>query len=103
MKTNHVYQKSASAGGGLGADAPSEWEYVLDDFLELGRFLTDEERILLLGELRASQIGVDSIDIHTAFSIDGRLVVLMASPQIHECWLYYPKAGKIEKYPLKEK
>ena len=79
------------------------WDYVLDDFLELTCPLTEAERDVLLEALRASRIRTESIDIHSTFSVDGRLVIVLEGPKAHECWLYYPKAGKIEKYPLKEK
>ena len=79
------------------------WDYVLDDFLELACPLTEEERDLLLGELRTSKIRAESIDVHATFSVDGRLVIVLDGMRAYECWLYYPKAGKIEKYPLKGK
>ncbi len=80
----------------------SEWEYVLKDFLEMGSSLNPEECLCLVEELRRQSICADSIDVHSTFSIDGKLVVVVEDTNTVECWLYYPKERRILKRALKK-
>ena len=80
----------------------SHWEYVVNDFLETGCLLTEERRELLLRELRVEDLIIDSVEVHPAFAISRRLVVVVDGTTIQECWLYYPRMKKIEKYVLKK-
>ena len=81
-----------------------DWEYVLDDLLEMSCLLSSHQRRLLIDELRDQKITTQSVDVPPAFSIEGRVVVVLeGGGKASECWLYYPKDGKIEKHKLNGK
>lgn len=80
----------------------SHWEYVVNDFLETGCLLPDERREMLLRELRIEDLMIDSVEVHPAFAISRRLVAIVDGTAIRECWLYYPRLKRIEKYVLKK-
>ena len=83
--------------------AISYWEYVVDDFLEIGCYLTEEKRQLLLEELRLQGCAAEAIEMRPSFSIDNRLIVIIEDSRMEECWLYYPNHQKIERYLFKKK
>ena len=80
----------------------SVWEDLVNDFLEIGCFLTEESREFLLQELRCLKMRGDWISVHPTFSIGGRVIVVCDEKQINECWFYDPKGRKIEKIKIEE-
>ena len=75
-----------------------EWEYILDDLLEMSCSLGAEERLLLLDALRVQICPNDTVNVHPAFSIGRQSVLVVEEGKIEECWIYYPKGKRIEKY-----
>lgn len=79
----------------------SPWEYLVRDFLDIACKLDEESQLLLVEELRLENGSKKSLDIHSTFSIGGRLISVLKNQNPNECWLYYPEKQKIEKYKLK--
>lgn len=69
---------------------------IIQDFLEMTCKLAEKERTYLVRELAQESVSSDAIEIHAAFSIGGRIIVV-GNAQASECWLYAPKARKILK------
>lgn len=77
------------------------WEDLVNDFLEMACFLTEEERARLLGELLADGTKADAIHVHPGFSIDGRLVIVCeGADDLREFWIYEPREKKIRKQKI---
>ncbi len=76
----------------------SGWEYIVDDFMEMACFLSEEKRLFLIEEMRLSRKISDAMEVHPSFTMDKNLVVVIDGPKVEECWLYYPQQKKIEKY-----
>ena len=71
------------------------WEDLVDDFLETGCRLSDEERALLLNQLRSQGVMAHAIHAYPSFTIGKKTIVVCDSGHSDECWLYYPKEKKI--------
>ena len=80
-----------------------DWEYVLNDLLEMSCFLNPGQRLALMDELRKEETPPEVIDIHPAFSIGKRLIAVVEGDSISECWIYYPRNKRITKCRAAEK
>ena len=69
---------------------------IVQDFLEMSCKLAEKERAYLVNELVQEPVSSEAIQIHPAFSIDGRIIVV-GNGHASECWLYAPKVKKILK------
>ena len=69
---------------------------IIQDFLEVTCKLAETEQTYLVKELAQGAVSSEAIEVHPAFSVDGRIIVVGNTPAL-ECWLYSPKAGKIFK------
>lgn len=78
-----------------------EGERIVDDFLEIGCLLDIEKRRFLIRELDFKSHEIDSIDVHPCFTMSGRLICIVESSALAECWLYYPSQMKIIKRYLR--
>ena len=78
------------------------WKDIVDDYLEMGCSLGGPERKLLIEKLNSQGVLADSITKHFAFSVAGRLVVLVRGNDTIECWFYNPKTRRVDKYRLKK-
>ncbi len=85
-----------ATGGGL-------WQYLVDDFLEIGCSLSEDQRRFLIEELSLEECLADSLEVYPSFLIDKKLVAVMNLGCIEDCWLYDAEQRRIEKYPLKRK
>ena len=84
----------------------SPWEYVVKDFLDITASLKEDNQDYLVTQLQTCQNKKEQeVGDHAAFSIGGRLVTVVedAQSELEECWLYYPKKQRIEKFKLKRK
>lgn len=79
------------------------WKDIVDDYLDTGCTLKSPERKILIEKLNSQGVLGDSITEHSAFSIDGRLVVLIRGNGTRECWIYDPNTRQVDKYQLKKK
>ncbi len=75
-----------------------DWEYILEDALEVSCFLSRAERFLLMEELRRQGTQASTIEIHPAFSFAKRALLVLQGQAIEECWVYNPKEKRIVKY-----
>ena len=73
------------------------WEDLINDFLEMACFLSQEERSYLVRKLAKEAIHADEIFTLPTFSIEKRLISICENVSPEECWLYFPKEKKIEK------
>ncbi len=69
---------------------------IIRDFLEIACRLAESERAYLMRELEQTPASSEGIEVHPAFSVDKKIIVVGNTPAL-ECWLYSPKAGKIMK------
>ena len=69
---------------------------IIQDFLEVTCKLAEKDQIYLVKELGQDHAASEAIEIHPAFSIDGRIIVV-GNGHASECWLYAPKVKKILK------
>ncbi len=69
---------------------------IIHDFLELSCKLAAEERAYLVHELAQEPVSSDAIEIHSAFSFGGKIIIV-GNAEASECWLYSPKLCKILK------
>ena len=69
---------------------------IIQDFLEISCRLPEKERHFLLHELAKKSFSSEVIEIHPAFSVENRLIVV-GNTAAAECWLYTPKVRKILK------
>ena len=80
------------------APAPEVWEDLVRDFLELDCLLSEDERNLLVEELRHEGVQASAIQVHPSFAVDGRVIVICEGmPAARACWLYHPKTRTLEK------
>ena len=69
---------------------------IIQDFLEMNCKLAEKDRAYLVRELSQESLTSEAIEVHPAFSVDGKIIVVKNSPAM-ECWVYAPKARKITK------
>ncbi len=72
---------------------------IIQDFLEVACKLAEKEQDYLVKELAQEPPLAEAIEIHPAFSVDGKIIVVGNTPA-SECWLYTPKGKKILKNKL---
>lgn len=77
------------------------WEYLVRDFFELECRLSEKDYLLPLLELRREGVAQEHVEPHPAFSIDGRLIVILRHPKARQCWFYDPAMKKLIKRFLK--
>lgn len=75
-------------------------EDIVNDFLETGCELGKFERFFLMKRLGLKTQMVESINIHSAFTINRRLICVLKTQPASECWLYYPAQLKLATYVL---
>ena len=69
---------------------------IIQDFLEITCRLPEKERLYLLHELAKKSFSAEVIEIHPAFSVENKIIVV-GNITADECWLYVPKTQKILK------
>ena len=75
------------------------WEYLVNDFLELGCYLGDRrKRHYLLENLRRYKPSAQAIREHPCFSIGKKLIVICSEYHPKEYWVYFPQKIKILKW-----
>ncbi|HXV27353.1 MAG TPA: hypothetical protein VD913_00150 [bacterium] len=79
------------------------WQYLVDDFLDIGCSLKDDERRFLINELSLEEETADSLEVYPSFLLGKKLVVVMNLNGVDDCWLYDAGQKRIEKYPLNRK
>jgi len=77
------------------------WQYLVDDLLEIGCSLREDQRRFLIDELSLEEETADSVDIYPSFLLGKKLVVVMNLIGVEGCWLYDASQKRIEKYPFK--
>ena len=71
---------------------------IIQDFLEMNCKMPEKERSYLVRELGHEPFASEAIEVHPAFSVDGKIVVVKNTPApAMECWIYAPRAKKIRK------
>ncbi|MBI3314049.1 MAG: hypothetical protein HYZ83_07420 [Candidatus Omnitrophica bacterium] len=80
----------------------SEWEYVLEDLLEMGTQLKKHERQFLLEALRSEDTSKEAIEVHPAFSVGKQMVIILekSAAGTEECWIFSQAEKKIRKIRL---
>lgn len=73
------------------------WEDLINDFLEVACRLNSEERELAISTLKREKISAEHLEVHPAFSIDGRVMVVLKPGNLKECLFYFLEERKIEK------
>ena len=80
------------------------WEYIVDDFLELGCCLRDHhKRNYLLNKLRKNHPQEKSIREHRCFSLGNKLIIICQELSPRECWVYIPGKAQILKWKVNGK
>ena len=74
---------------------------IIQDFLEMTCRLAAAERAYLVAALVQGPVSAEAIQIHPAFSVDKRMIVV-GNTDASECWLYAPETGKILKSKWQE-
>ncbi len=107
MKTNQLVPIPSSTRGEFPLTSPGKgvnvWRYLVDDFLELGCSLSEDQKQFLIDELSFEDCSAESLEVYPSFFIDGKLVVVMNLGSVEDCWLYDAVQKRIEKYPFKRK
>ena len=73
---------------------------LIQDFLEVACRLDQEHRLTVLEALKEEDILSEHLEVHPAFSIDGRVVVIVDTETIRECFYYFPARKKVERQRL---
>lgn len=74
------------------------WEDLVVDFLELACFMTEEQQDYLIHQLSLLNLQAESIEVHPCFSVQGKLVVVCEEIPVQECWVYFSRKKKIQKW-----
>ena len=76
------------------------WEDIVEDFLEVACRMSTDQREVALEALRKQGLSLDHLEVHPAFSLEGRLMVVLRGIDVRHCSLYFVDKGKIEMMPL---
>lgn len=76
------------------------WEDLVEDFLEVACRINQAQRITALEHLRLDGITAEHLEVHPAFSIQGRLMVVVRGAEISKCILYFVRNGRFETMSL---
>lgn len=76
------------------------WEDLVEDFLEVACRMNRAQRETALESFRAESITSEHLEVHPAFSVEGRLMVVLNGTEISKCALYFVRNGRIETISL---
>lgn len=76
------------------------WEDLVEDFLEVACRMNQAQRETALENLRLDSITSEHLEVHPAFSIEGRLMVVLRGTEISKCTLYFVRNGRFETMSL---
>lgn len=72
------------------------WEDLVEDFLEIACRMNRAERSPVLENLRQEGLSAEHLDVHPAFSIQGRLMVILKKAPVRKCTVYVLRSGRFE-------
>lgn len=78
----------------------STWEDLVEDFLEVAGRMNPAQRQDVLENLRLEGITQEHLEVHPAFSIQGKLMVILRGGLFQKCILYFPQQGRFETVSL---
>mgnify|MGYP000446638784 CR=1 FL=1 len=78
------------------------WEDLINDFLEVACRLAPDERALAINALKSENISAEHLEVHPAFSIDGKVMVVLKPGLMKECLFYFLEQRRIEKKSFNE-
>lgn len=73
------------------------WQDLVNDFLEVACRLDPEQRALAIAALESENISSEHLEVHPAFSIDGKIMVVLKPGVMKECLFYFLEQRKIER------
>ncbi|HTL46520.1 MAG TPA: hypothetical protein VL688_00485 [Verrucomicrobiae bacterium] len=76
------------------------WEDLVQDFLEIGCRLNKNETESALNALREEAPEGEEIYMHPAFSVGGKIMVVVRHSHLKECFFYFAGEGKTVKQAL---
>lgn len=76
------------------------WEDLINDFLEVACRLDPGQRALAIDALKSENISTEHLEVHPAFSIDGKIMIVLKPGSMKECLFYFLEQRKIEKRSL---
>lgn len=72
------------------------WEDLVEDFLEVACRMNRAQRETALESFRLESITSEHLEVHPAFSVEGRLMVVLNGTEISKCTLYFVRNGRVE-------
>ncbi len=72
------------------------WEDLVEDFLEVACRMSTRQRELALECLRQEGVDAQHLEVHPAFSLEGKLMVILRGAAVYRCSVYFVECGKIE-------
>ena len=69
---------------------------IIQDFLEITCKMPEKERVYLVRELAREAVSSETIEVHPAFSVEGKIIIV-GNKTAEECWLYSPVIRRIMK------
>ncbi|MBU3759099.1 MAG: hypothetical protein FGM27_04140 [Candidatus Omnitrophica bacterium] len=72
------------------------WEDLVDDFLDVACRLGPAQRKTVLETLKQEGLSSPYLEVHPAFSIEGRLVVILGSKTVQKLAVFLPEEGSVQ-------
>lgn len=72
------------------------WEDLVEDFLEVACRMNARQRELALECLRLEGVEAEHLEVHPAFSLEGKMMIILRGAAVSRCAVYFVESGKIE-------